>query len=614
MARTLRIGNAHGFWGDRLEAAAEMLAAEPELDFITLDFLAEVSLSLLTADRARNPTGGWPRDVLEVLRSLAPYWRGGGQCRFIANAGGLNPRAAAEACRAELADAGCGHLRVAVVEGDDVLGHLLAASPTAPLLQNLDTGQSLANVRDKLLTANAYLGARGIAEALDRGADVVITGRVADPSLAVGPCVHRFGWKWDDWDRLAAATVAGHLIECGAQVTGGISTDWLELPVVAQIGFPIVEVADDGSLTVTKPRGSGGRVDERTVKEQLLYEIGDPDAYLSPDVSVSFLSLSVVDDGADRVRVAGAQGRPAPPTLKVSATYRNGFRAQGQVTIFGADAVAKARRAGQGILQRLRDDGMEFDEAVVECIGAGACLPVHSADDASHAKLTETVLRIAVRSKSEKAVEQFSRSLMSLVTAGPPGTTGYAAGRPRVQPMFCYWPCLINRADVTEHVTLLDAERSKAELDSINRESTMGGLSEADDGLLSQAKSASEAPPALNSPLRKKDGVPSLLSDVAHARSGDKGTSANIGVIARQAPDYDRLCKLLTAERVAEHLRIDDIRRVTRYELPTLAALNFVVRGILDSPLRTDAQGKALGQVLLAMPLPRGYDGSEVVT
>ena len=601
MARPLRIGNAHGFWGDRLEAAAEMLAAEPELDFITLDFLAEVSLSLLAAERARDPAGGWPRDVQEVLRSLAPYWRGGGRCRFVANAGGLKPQACAEACRTTLAEAGCGHLRVAVVDGDDVLEQVLAAPADDPLMRNLDTSRPLADVRDKLLTANAYLGARGIAEAFDRGADVVITGRVADPSLTVGPCVHHFGWTWEDWDRLAAATVAGHLIECGTQVTGGISTDWLDTPEVERIGFPIVEIAEDGSLVVMKPRGSGGRVDEQTVKEQLLYEIGDPDAYLSPDATVSFLSLRVVDDGSDRVRVTGARGRPAPATYKVSATYRGGFRAQGELTVFGADAVAKARRAGEAVLARLRNDGVEFDEAVVECVGAGACHPA-TTPNAAVAKLTETVLRIAVRSDSEAAVERFSRAMMSLVTAGPPGTTGYAAGRPRVQPMFRYWPCLMERERAAERVTELEPAEG-------NAAPPQAAIEPKRPTPLALVGSASAIPKRENEMI----GAVSRLGDMAYARSGDKGIDANIGVIARQAPDYHRLCRVVTSERVAAHLGIVDARRVTRYELPNLAALNFVVRGILASPLRTDAQGKALAQVLLAMPLDPNDGGSEGV-
>jgi hypothetical protein len=431
-----------------------MLAWEPDLDFLTLDFLAEVSMSVLAWQRSRDPEGGWPQDFLEIVRSIAPYWRNGGRCRVITNAGGLNPLGCARACLAALRAAGCTDRTLAVVSGDDVLDWVRAEDSDSSLLRNLDTAEPISAVRQRLVTAHAYLGAKPLAEALAHGADLVIAGRVADPSLTVAPCAHTFGWPWDDWDRLAGATVAGHLIECGTQVTGGISTDWLSVPDVGRIGFPIAEIADDGSCVITKPRGAGGRVDEQTVKEQLVYEIGDPEAYLSPDVTVSFLALRVEDQGGDRVRVSGARGRPAPPTYKVSATYQDGFRAQGQLTVFGAGAVDKAQRAAEAVLDRLRRGGVAFQNVVVECLGAGACRP-QGPDPALARQLSETVLRIAVAAANREAVERFVRELMPLVTAGPQGTTGYAEGRPRVHPLFRFWPCLIERDRVQPHLTLL---------------------------------------------------------------------------------------------------------------------------------------------------------------
>src|SRR3954451_18109138 len=267
----VRIGNAQAFWGDLSDAAADVLAREPELDYLTMDYLAEVSMSILAMQRERDSTAGYARDFIDVIRSLVPHWSGGGKCKLISNAGGLNPRACAAACREVLANAGCDHLRVAAIVGDDVLELLRDTKPDEQQKQfaNLDSGASICDVRDRLVTANAYLGAAPIVEALAGGADIVITGRVADPSLTVGPCIFHFGWSDDDLDRLAGATVAGHLIECGRQVTGGISTDWLEFQDPAHIGFPIVEVADDGSCVVTKPRGTGARVTSMTVKEQL---------------------------------------------------------------------------------------------------------------------------------------------------------------------------------------------------------------------------------------------------------------------------------------------------------------------------------------------------------
>jgi hypothetical protein len=595
MTRPVRIGNAHGFWGDRIAAAAEMLAAEPDLDYVTLDFLAEVSMSLLAVQRSRDPNAGWPRDVVEVVRSLIPYWQSGGRCRLITNGGGLNPLACAQACQQVLLAAGCGDRVIAIVAGDDVLETLRGETDDAPLRRNLDTNQPLSAVREQLVTANAYLGAQPVAAALAHGADLVITGRVADPSLTVAACAHFHGWAWDDWPRLAGATVAGHLIECGAQVTGGISTDWLDVPDVARIGFPIVEVADDASFVVTKPRGSGGCVTAQTVKEQLVYEIGDPGAYLSPDVTVSFLSLHVAEDAEDRVRVSGAIGGPAPSTYKVSATYRGGYRAAGELTIYGVDAVAKARRAGYAVLERLRHDGTTFRESVVECLGTGECDPRGPSLDWSD-RLIETVLRIAVADDSRENVERFSREMMPLITAGPPGTTGYAAGRPSVQPIFRYWPCLMERNRITPRVAVLPShsvtEPAGAELAGRHALSLSEGHGRSSHPAMTQG-----VPPKVFSV------PPQRLADIATARSGDKGIHANIGVVARRTADFERLRQAATAERVAAHFGIDDPRRVQRFELPNLGALNFVVRGILGNSLRVDAQGKTLGQVLLQMPL-----------
>src|SRR6478736_2843216 len=369
MPRPLKIANASGFWGDQPDAAARLVAAQPDLDFLTLDYLAEVSLSIMAILRAKDPAAGYAQDFIGVVRSLVPFWRQGGRTRIVTNAGGLDPLACAKAVRAELAAAGLPHLRVAAVTGDDVLAALQARPADH---RNLETGANLAEIADRLVAANAYLGADGIASALRAGADIVVTGRVADPSLTVGPCLAHFDWAAGDYDRLAGATVAGHLIECGTQVCGGFSTDWLELPHNHAIGFPIVEVSEDGSCVITKPAGTGGAVSVSTVKEQLLYEIGDPGAYLSPDVTASFLTLQVAAIADNRVCVSGATGRSAPATYKVSASYRDGYKAHGMLTVFGHDAVRKAHHAGEGLVRRLREEGCAFREHLVECLGSGA--------------------------------------------------------------------------------------------------------------------------------------------------------------------------------------------------------------------------------------------------
>jgi hypothetical protein len=508
----------------------------------------------------------------------------------------LNPLGCAEACCKALAEAKCPQLRIGVVMGDDVLETVRAAATDASSTEfrNLDTGASISRVRDQLETANAYLGAAPIVEALAAGADIVITGRVADPSLVVAACAHHFRWNDNESDRLAGATVAGHLIECGTQVTGGISTDWLNVPISTPIGFPIVEVFGDGSCIVTKPRGTGGCVTAMTVKEQLVYEIGDPDNYLSPDVTVSFLSLAIEDLGSDRVRVSGATGRPRPDSYKVSATFRGGFRSAGTLTIIGREAVTKARRCGDLVLDRVRDAGFELRDSVVECLGSGdgAVGLVGPRNNRSEG-VDETVLRVAVEADSREAAECFSREFMQFITAGPQGTTGYAEGRPRVHPVFRYWPCLIGRHAVTPRVEFVSSEG----LPRTEKPVTTRAEAEVTTGVRAQASTSSNAAGIGNV------GNPTYLYDIAAARSGDKGTSANIGVIARSADWWDFLQEWLTADRVAKYFFPLGVESVERFELPNLSALNFVLRRALRS-LRTDAQGKALGQILLEMKLP----------
>jgi hypothetical protein len=440
MADVIRIGNAQAFWGDDPEAPARLAAQAPDLDVLTLDYLAEVSMSILAKQRSVEANLAFPRDFLTVIASLAPHWQRGRRLKLVTNAGGLKPRLCAELSAALLRDRRCVGLKIGVVTGDDVLQRLIARAPDYPHLEN---GMSLETLHEDLATANAYLGAAPIAEALSRGADIVITGRVADPSLTIGPCLWHFGWNNNDYDTLAGATVAGHLIECGTQVTGGISTDWLDLPDPANIGFPIVEISGDGSCVVTKPAGTGGRVSERTVKEQLLYEIGDPENYLSPDVTASFLGLSVAEVGDNRVAVRGATGRAPPDSYKVSATYPFGFRAAGTLVVSGPQAPEKCRRCGEIVRARLEKAGRLPRELLAECLGGG-----HGA--------SEVVLRIAAADPRREVVEYFTRQLAPLISSGPQGISGYAEGRPRVHEVFGYWPTLIKRELVRPVVEILE--------------------------------------------------------------------------------------------------------------------------------------------------------------
>jgi hypothetical protein len=450
MREPFRIGNAQAFWGDDPDAAARTLAQQPDLDFLTLDYLAEVSLSIMAAQRERNPEAGYARDFVDVVRSLAPFWKNGSKTHVVTNAGGLNPEGCGRACLELLRALDLPALKIAVVTGDDVLEKITEGKASS---FPSDETQYVARDRNppvQFTTANAYLGARGIVEGLQAGAQIVITGRVADPSLMVAPCIAHFEWGFEEYDKLAAATVAGHLLECGTQACGGFSTDWLDLPDPTNIGFPFVEMHEDGTFVITKPPGTGGRVDLRTIKEQLLYEIGDPANYLSPDVTVSLLGISLREVGENRVEVKGAIGSAPPPSYKVSATYRDGFKAHAMITIFGRDATKKARLCGEGILGRLEKSGHTFERSLVECLGAGASIQIHDKSD-----LLETVLRVSVADKNRASVERFTKEIASLVTWGPQGVTGYSGGRAKVQDVFGYHPCLIDKQLVQEKMILL---------------------------------------------------------------------------------------------------------------------------------------------------------------
>src|SRR5215471_1807079 len=349
--RRVRIGNGCGFWGDNVDAPV-LLARDGRLDYLTLEYLAELTMSILALQKQRDPQAGFATDFLDVLERLVPAMKVQPGLKIVTNAGGMNPAACAGRAREILAKAGLSQRSVAVVSGDDLMPRLDALLAEGQALANLDTGEPLTAVRERVVSANAYLGARPIADALRLGAAVVVTGRVADASLTLGPAAHALGWQWDDWDRLSAGTVAGHLIECGAQATGGLWCNWPEAPDLANIGYPIAEIDEDGDFCLTKPEGSGGAVNCETAAEQLLYEVGDPAAYLTPDVTADFTSVTIATAGKDAVEVRGARGKPATDSYKVSIAYRDGFTASGMLVVAGPDAEWKARFCGNAILER----------------------------------------------------------------------------------------------------------------------------------------------------------------------------------------------------------------------------------------------------------------------
>jgi len=457
----LRIANAAGFWGDSLAAPRTTVeraaAGGAPLDYITLEYLAELTMSILARQRQKDPRSGFVTDFSTVLTDLLPALAAQPQLKIITNAGGINPLACAAATAAILRSAGLGETLVGVVSGDDLMPQLPQLREDGLPLINLDTGQPLSTLNRPVMAANAYLGAEPIAAALVAGASIVITGRVADASLTLGPALHEFGWPRDDWNRLAGASVAGHLIECGAQATGGLFRDWQNLNL-AEVGYPIAELESDGSSVITKSAGTGGTVTVATVAEQLVYEIGDPRAYLTPDVTVDFTTVELAQLGPDRVAVRGATGIAATDSYKVSLAYESGFAASGQLLVWGRDCAAKARVCAEIIRARLHAAGYTPAEFHVECLGANEGVPGLRPPPTDQ---FETVLRVTVHDDNRAAVERFTREFAPLITSGPPGLAGYAAGRPEVRPILAYWPTLIPKNLVQPQVVVRAAKEMK---------------------------------------------------------------------------------------------------------------------------------------------------------
>ena len=459
MSGTVRVASGQGFWGDWQEAPALQVREGP-IDYLMLDYLAEITMSIMQKQRDRDPSAGYARDFVPLVEELAPELLEKG-VRVVTNAGGVNP----EGCREALAEALGGRdlprpLRIATVVGDDLSGRLDALLAAGHELANMETGEPLEAVRGRVQAANAYLGADPIVEALEAGADVVITGRSTDTALTYAPMIHELGWDREDWDRIAAGIVAGHINECGAQAAGGNTLyDWRSVDLVAP-GYPIIEMEEDGAFTVTKHPGLGGRVTWATVTEQLVYEMGDPAEYITPDGIADFSTIHLDDEGGDRVRVHGVEGRPRTDRLKVSIAYRDGWKATGTLTYAWPDALAKARRADEILRARLGRLGLAFDEIRTEFVGAGACHgPVAGPPPKD---LPEVELRVGVRAGRREAVERFTREIAPLILAGPPSVTGFAGGRPRVQEVMAYWPALVERAAVEREVSVETTEAGGA--------------------------------------------------------------------------------------------------------------------------------------------------------
>jgi hypothetical protein len=454
MKEKIRIAAGQGFWGDLPDAPVRQVEGGP-IDYLMLDYLAEVTMSIMQKQKARDPNAGYARDFVSLMKQILPA------CverniRVTANAGGVNVAGCAAAVRDVARELGLsGKLKIGIVTGDDIMDRIDDLLARGIELRNMDTNEPLSTVRDRIQSANAYLGAWPIVEALNQGAQIVITGRCTDTGLTLAPMIHEFGWGENDWNRLAAGTIAGHIIECGAQCTGGnCQYEWRSIPNLANVGFPIVEAAPDGTFVVTKHERTGGWVIIPSVKEQLVYEMGDPHSYITPDCVADFTTVQLEYEGRDRVRVFGIEGRPATDTLKVSISYSAGYKGVGTLVYSWPDAYDKAWAADRILRARLDRMGLNFDQILTEFVGANATHGPLAGEPSPD--LPEVQLRVGVRGDDRKAIERFTKEIAPLILTGPPSVTGFAGGRPKVEEIVAYWPALIPKEEIESRVQIVE--------------------------------------------------------------------------------------------------------------------------------------------------------------
>lgn len=580
-ARKVVIANAGGFWGDDPGVGKRQVEGGP-IDYLVMDYLAEVTMAILQKQRQRKPEGGFADDFLVQLRKVLPSCMERG-IKIVTNAGGVNPMA----CRAAVEELArqqgvADQLNVGVIMGDDIYGDLDAILEGGETLANMDTGGPLCDIRNRVLSANVYVGAAPVAKALEMGANVVIAGRVTDTALTLGPMMHEFGWREDEWDRLAAGIVAGHIIECGAQASGGNFTDWRSVPSFANLGYPLIEAYPDGTFVVTKHPGTGGVVNTHTVGEQLLYEMGTP-SYVAPDCVAHFDSLVLEQEGPDRVRVSAVRGDPAPEKLKVSVSFAHGYRIFGRILVSGPESLAKAEKVVE-IFWNMAGGRDLYEEAVTQFIGWNASHPPLSEHEPS-----EVLVQVGARdSDKEKLDTRFGPFVVAGLLGSVPGITPAAdQGRPRASDVVGYWPALISRDRVRISVRVGDTEEPVS------------------------SAAPSETVSAAFTPVRLESVVPSAgrqvtvpLGRLCLARSGDKGNTANVGVIARTIGVYGWMVENLTTDFVKHYFRELCEGTVERYELPNLLSVNFLLHEALGGggtlSVRFDAQGKTYAQFLLA--------------
>ena len=437
--KRVKIANGQGFWGDSIDAPLDLIKYG-KIDYLTLDYLAEVTMSIMQRQKKKNPKSGYATDFVKLIDKSINLIVDN-KIKIIANAGGANP----DACKAEIlkiANRENVKLKVAIVSGDDIFDNIDAFQNKGEVFKNLNTGEDFEKIKDSICSANVYIDSFSIAKALELGADIVLCGRISDPGLVVGPCIYEFNWNQMHYDKLASATVAGHIIECGAQCSGGNFSKWKQVESLDNVGYPIVNIDNNGSFDIVKPESTGGLINKFTVSEQILYELGNPKNYISPDVCVDFTSFKLKETSNNVVSVSGVKGFKPTDTFKVSISYFDGYKASGQLTISGPDALDKAKKSSEIIWSKLKKAGIEFDGTSTEYLGLSSC---HGSISKTPNIVNEIVLRVGVRSQFKVNVERFTKELAPLITAGPPGVTGFAEGRPRVREIIAYWPTLINK-------------------------------------------------------------------------------------------------------------------------------------------------------------------------
>lgn len=454
MKEKIRIASGQGFWGDLIEAPYWQVTSG-DIDYLVMDYLAEVTMSILQKQKNKDPKLGYARDIPPLMKRILPVCKEKG-IKVITNGGGVNPQACAEAIAAVAAELGISGLKIAVIEGDNIkdsLDELLAAGAE---LANMETGEPITGVKDKLLSANVYFGAFPIVEALQKGADIVITGRTTDTGLTLAPMIHEFGWDREDFDKMAVGTVAGHILECGAQASGGnFLGDWESIENMEKPGFPIAEAFPNGDVVITKHESLGGAVTIETVSEQLLYEIGDPAEYITPDCIADFTTIQLSYDGKDRVKMSGVKGKPYTPFYKVSCSYEYGYSSFATLTYSWPQALTKAKAADRILRKRLEALGCTFEEFRTEFVGYNACHG-NAAKEMDEDLINEIMVRFAVRGQDKPSIERFGQEIAPLILTGPPAVTGFAGGRPKPSNVVAYWPALIKKELVIPVVNIVE--------------------------------------------------------------------------------------------------------------------------------------------------------------